>query len=56
MKKYTILSFLFLILFSSCEKVYFINLINSSDTDLNLEIILDKDSVNKYNIHLKESK
>lgn len=55
MKKHIILSFLILLLFSSCEKVYFTNLRNCTDTDLILEIVLDKDSVNKYNNHLKES-
>ena len=49
------LNFLFLILLSSCDKAYFTNLRNSTDTDLILEIVLDKDSVNKYNNHLKES-
>ena len=57
MKKHIILSLnlLFLLLFSSCEKVYWTDLRNSTDTDLILEIVLDKDSVNKYNNHLKES-
>lgn len=57
MKKHIILSlfFLFVLLLSSCEKVYITKLRNSTETDLVLEIILDKDSVNKYNNHLKES-
>ena len=57
MKKHIILplNFLLLILLSSCEKAYFSNLRNSTDTDLIIEIVLDKDSVNKYNNNLKES-
>lgn len=57
MKKHIILSlnFLFVLLLSSCERVYITKLRNSTETGLILEIILDKDSVNKYNNHLKES-
>ena len=55
-KAIRILSFLFIISFSSCEKIYWTNLKNSTNQNLILKITLDKDSITKYNSNLSESK